>query len=96
MYPLSAIARTFNRNTATIPKLSTHSTKPITTSFLTNLNFHLARYSNNDNDIEHFEPEFNSFYSNISTTSNINKSSGSISIINTIHDEENYLTPYLM
>lgn len=58
MYPLSAIARTFTRNNATLPKLSTHSTKQnklITTSFLVNLNLHLARYSNNDNDIEHFD-----------------------------------------
>ena len=101
MYPLSAIARTFNRNTATLPKLSTHSAKPITTSFLANLNqnlnLHLAKYSNNDNDIEHFEPEFTNFYSSISTTPNIiNKSSSSISLTNAIQDEDKYLTPYIM
>lgn len=95
MYPLSAIARTFNRNTTTLPKLSSHSHTPITISFLANQNIHLAKYSNNDNDIEHFEPEIAGYTDKTNITNkSSNKSSSNITM--NIFDDESYLAPYLV
>jgi len=48
MFPLSAIARTFNRNNETITTPITKSRNIVSTPFLTNLNIHLAKYTNND------------------------------------------------
>jgi len=85
MYPLSAVARTFNRKTTTLPK-------PITNLFLTNLtnpsnltdiNIHLSKCANNDNDIEHYEHDLLGF-TKISSSSNV-----------TIYDDK-YIEPYLL
>ena len=91
MYPLSAVARTFNRKTTTIPK-------PITHSFLTNLtnpsnptnssnssilNIHLSKFANNDNDIEHYEHDVLGF-TKISSSNNRH-----------IYDDK-YIEPYLL
>ena len=85
MYPLSAVTRTFNRKTTTLPK-------PITNLFLTNLtnpsnltdlNIHLYKCANNDNDIEHYEHDLLGF-TKISSSSNV-----------TIYDDK-YIEPYLL
>lgn len=100
MFPLAAIARSFNRNSSTIASpVTLHNTTK--TTIITNIvstvdySVFISKYCNNDNDIEHVDSEIP--YSNSSRKTFFNyKNKNNYNNFNNYNYDDKYMEPYLI